>query len=307
MRVVSILHTERVDLGAEFDSGESIMACARASEAAGFDAVAVTDHPIPDDAWMKDGGHHALDPFVALSFAAAATTKLKLLTYVYVLPYRNPFLSAKAAASLDVASGGRLIFGIASGYLEPEFGALGVPFAERAALTDEAIGVMKRVWTGESVDVTGTRFAAHGHTSRPAPVQQPHPPIWVGGNSKQAIRRAVTLADGWMPMITPAKFAGRRRTAAIETVEDLRGRIELAKSMAAEMGRTTPFDVAFTPQHLRDFGNEKFEKQRFVDHAGELREAGVTVLCARIPAKTRAEHVERLARFGVDVMPGLAG
>lgn len=305
MHVVAILHTERVDLGPEFDSGDSIMACARAAEAAGFDAVAVTDHPMPDDEWMRAGGHHALDPFVALSFAAAATTRLRLLTYVYVLPYRNPFLSAKAAASLDVASGGRLIFGVAAGYLEPEFAALGVPFEERVTRTDDAIRLIRRAWSEEGLHVENSYLRAQGHTQLPHPVQRPHPPIWIGGNSRQAIRRAVQLGDGWMPMLTPAKYAGRRRTAAIETVADLAARIQLARDDAAAAGRTTPIEIAFTPSHLRYFGTPKFERQQFLDHAAELRAAGVTTLCTRVPASTRQEHVERLAQFGVDLMPHL--
>ena len=307
MKVVSILHTERVDLGPEFDSGASIMACARAAEAAGFHAVAVTDHPMPDDEWMRAGGHHALDPFVALSFAAAATTRLRLLTYVYVLPYRNPFLSAKAAASLDVASGGRLIFGVAAGYLEPEFAALGVPFADRVTRCDDAIRLMKRAWSEDGVQVENDYLSARGHTQHPRPLQQPHPPIWVGGNSKQAIRRAVTLGDGWMPMFTPAKYAGRRRTAAIETVDELAARIRLARDEAAAVGRTTPFEVAFTPLHLRHFGSPEFERQQFLDHVGALRVAGVTTLCARVSASTCAEHVDRMAQFGAELMPLING
>src|SRR2546425_12340579 len=96
MRCALLLHTQRVELGAEFVSAPAVAETARAAERAGFDAVAVTDHPFPHDEWMGSGGHHALDPFVALSFAAAATARLRLLTFIYVLPYRNPFLSAKA-------------------------------------------------------------------------------------------------------------------------------------------------------------------------------------------------------------------
>ncbi|MBI3744237.1 MAG: LLM class flavin-dependent oxidoreductase, partial [Chloroflexi bacterium] len=101
------------------------------------------DHPAPYDEWLRTGGHQALDPFVALSFAAAATTRLRLLTHIYVLPYRNPLLSARSVASIDALSNGRFLFGLASGYLEAEFAALGVDFAERNELTDEAIRVMK--------------------------------------------------------------------------------------------------------------------------------------------------------------------
>jgi probable F420-dependent oxidoreductase len=306
MKCILLMHTQKVDLGPEFASGAGVMEIARAAEAAGFEAVAVTDHPIPQDEWMRSGGHHALDPFVALSFAAAATSRLRLLTYIYVLSYRNPFLSAKAAASLDVLSGGRFIFGIAAGYLEPEFEALGVPFAERSALTDEAIEVMKRTWAEAGLHVEGRHFVARGHTALPRPVQQPHPPIWVGGNSKEAIRRAVTLGDGWMPIYNPPEFAARRRTAVIQSPADIRARLDYAAEVGAAAGRTKPLDVLWTAQGLARFGTPAFERDGFLAHVAELRAAGVTHLVVNLPASTRAEHGEKIARFGRDVLARMA-
>ena len=163
------LPTQRVDQSAEFVTGEAIAEISRAAEAAGFDAVYVTEHPIPEKRWMDTGGHHALDPFVALSFAAAATTTLRVQTHLCVLPYRNPFLTAKAVASLYVLSAGRLILGVGAGYLEAEFEALGVDFAERNELTDEAILTMKAVWRGDPVDLEGRHFRARFGTSRSQP------------------------------------------------------------------------------------------------------------------------------------------
>jgi probable F420-dependent oxidoreductase len=305
MKCILLLHTQKVDLGAEFASAGGVMEIARAAEAAGFEAVAVTDHPIPHDEWMRSGGHHALDPFVALSFAAAATTRLRLLTYIYVLPYRNPFLSAKAAATLDVLSGGRFVFGIAAGYLEPEFQALGVPFAERSELTDEAIRVMKRAWTESGIDVEGRHFAAHGHTALPRPVQQPHPPIWVGGNSKQAIRRAVELGDGWMPIYNPPEFAARRRTAVIQSPADIAARLGYAAEVGRAVGRTASLAVLWTAQGLARFGTPSFEREGFVAHVAELAAAGVTHIVVHLPAASRAEHAERIARFGAEILPAL--
>ena len=115
MKVYVALPTDHVDLGTEFVSAEGVAAVARAAEAAGFDGVYSTEHPFPDDDWLASGGHQALDPFVGLSFAAAATTRLRVLTNLCVLPYRNPFLAARAAASLDVLSGGRLDLGCRRG------------------------------------------------------------------------------------------------------------------------------------------------------------------------------------------------
>lgn len=108
------LPTQRVDRTDEFITASAIADIARLAEAAGYAAVHVTDHPAPDAKWLDHGGHHALDPFVALSFAAAATTSLRLLTNVYIAGYRNPFLGAKSIHSLQVLSGGRLILGTAA-------------------------------------------------------------------------------------------------------------------------------------------------------------------------------------------------
>jgi len=307
MKAALVLHTDRVDRGAEFVSADGIAASARAAETAGFDAVAVTDHPFPEDAWMRSGGHHALDPFVALSFAASATTHVRLLTYILVLPYRNPFLTAKAVASLDVLSGGRLILGTAVGYLAAEFRALGVDFAERNALADEAIRAMKAAWTQSGVHFEGKHFTANGHTALPRPAQQPHPPIWVGGNSRNAMRRAVTHGDGWMPIYNPTPdLARRRHTAVIASEADLAARVAEVKAMAADAGRTTPFDVSFTVLGLRTYGTPDFDRAGFLAHVAKLRAAGVTYLTVNLPATTRAEHVDRIARFGDDLMPHLA-
>jgi probable F420-dependent oxidoreductase len=305
MRCSVLLHTQRVDLGSEFVSADAVASVARAAERAGFDSVSVTDHPFPQDEWMRSGGHHALDPFVALSFAAAATSRIRLLTFIYVLTYRNPFLSAKSAASLDVLSGGRLIFGVAAGYLEPEFDALGVAFAERDDLADEAIRAMKAAWSDEAVHFEGRHFVARGHTALPRPAQKPHPPIWIGGNSRRAIRRAVELADGWMPIFNPAQHASRRRTPAIESAADIRERLVYAAEVGERAGRRAPLEVALTARGLGTFGTPKFDRDGFVADVVELHAAGVTYLNVNLAAATRAEHADRIARFGQEVLPRL--
>ena len=181
---------------------------AEAAEAAGFDAVFVTEHPFPGDVWLAYG-YHVLDPLVALSFAAAATTRLRLQTNLYIAAYRNPFLSAKAVAN-DVLSGGRVILGVGAGYLEPEFAALGVDFEERNAVDDEALQAMKAAWAGESVARHGPAFACRATRCCRGPAQRPHPPLWIGCSSRRAIcGRAVEQADGRVPM--PTRPAPRRR------------------------------------------------------------------------------------------------
>src|SRR5579864_3151754 len=224
MRVSLGLPTHRVDVP-ELVTAGAIATLAVAAEEAGFDAVFVTEHPFPGDEWLASGGHHALDPFVALAFAAAATTRIRLQTNLAVPAYRNPFLLAKSAASLDHLSGGRLILGIGSGYLEPEFAALGVDYGERNELTDEAIVAMRAAWTGRSVTMEGRHWRAGANTMLPPPAQAGGPPIWIGGNSARAARRAVELADGWTPMLARAGMSSRVRTRPIATVDDLGERI----------------------------------------------------------------------------------
>ncbi len=297
MRFALQLPTSQVFDGDEFVSGAAVAEMARAAEDAGLDAVAVTDHPAPPARWVAAGGHHSLDPFVALSFAAAATTRIRLLTQVVVLPYRNPFVLAKAAASLDALSGGRLILGGAAGYLEPEFAALGADFAGRNEASDEAIDVLRAAWRGEAVDVAGRRFLAKGTAQLPRPAQPNGPPIWIGGNARRAIRRAVERGDGWMPFPAPAKMAGWTRTAALESLEDLRDALAYARAHAAAVGRATPLDVCLVP-----FGFER--GARGEDLAGlaalvpTYAELGVTWLAFDLPAPSRAAWLESVGALG---------
>lgn len=299
------LPLEKVQSPQEFLTFEAVAEMARALEVAGIDACYVTDHPIPPDRWLATGGHHALDPFVALSFAAAATQRLKLHTNIIVLAYRSPFLTAKSVASLDVLSGGRVIFGIGSGYLQEEFAALGATFEGRGAMMDEAIEVMKRVWTGQSMRFEGEHFHAEGHAALPAPMQRPHPPIWVGGNADRAIRRAVETCDGWSPFPVSGKFSQRVRTDEIVTVADLKRKILHAHELSEAVGRTKPIDVCMVPFDLGMHSRERPSKDAIVDQLGELAEVGVTWSSISLPCRDRREYVENVDWFAKDVMTSL--
>jgi probable F420-dependent oxidoreductase len=308
MRFSLGLPTDRVDAPHEFLTAAAVGEIAAAAEAAGFDAVFVTEHPMPSDDWLGGGGHHALDPFVALSFAAAATTRVRVQTNLAVVPYRNPFLLAKAAASLDVLSGGRLILGVGSGYLEPEFRALGAPFTGRNGRVDDALVAMKLAWTGERVVHEGLGYAAEGNVALPRPVQQPHPPIWVGGNGPRAMRRAVEHGDGWMPMPAPARFAARVRTTALESLDDLAARVKTLREHAATAGRTQPLDVMFTPITAGTYGQDNFSLDALLDEIAAQSEIGVTQMVigfARLGAHhgmSRARFVDLIAQFGDEVV-----
>lgn len=302
MRFTLQLPTDRVQAGLEFISQEAIAEMARAAEAAGFDAAFVTDHPIPSDRWMRAGGHHTLDPFVALSFAGAATRRLRLQTHILVLPYRNPFLLAKAAASLDVVSGGRLILGVAAGYLRAEFDALGADFERRNEVSDETLVLLKRAWSEEGIHTSVRGVPIEGHTALPRPLQQPHPPIWVGGNTPRAIRRAVELGDGWLPFPAPGRMARFVRTRALQSTQDLERGLSYMRGHAAKVGRKEPLDVCFAPLSLADYLKGECSLASFRDSLAHLALVGVTWLTISLPAESRAGFLEWVARFGDEVI-----
>jgi probable F420-dependent oxidoreductase len=283
-----------VRLSVELPVGEpdALMTCALAIEDAGFDACYVTDHPFPSRTWLEHGGHATLDPFVALSFAAAATTRLRLHTNCLVPAYRNPFLTAKAVATLDACARGRVILGVAVGYLEAEFGVLRVPFGERARRLDDALVAMRAAWRGE----------VPGHVMVPAPAQRPGPPIWVGGNSAAAMRRAVTHADGWSPFPASPRMAAAVDTAAIADLDMLAHAVARFRELAERAGRDAPLDVCFTP-----FGHpahkDVVDPDGFVAEARELAAAGVTWLAFHLPAPSIAAFCDTVASFGTAVVP----
>ncbi len=185
-----------------------IAGAAKRIEAAGFAAVWVPEHVLffPDYSssypYAKDGKvpgnpDGVLDPFTALTFIAANTTTLRLGTGICLVPQRQPVYTAKMVADLDYLSQGRVDFGIGIGWLEEEFDALGMDFAARAARCNEYIAAMKALWGADPVNFTGETVSITNAQFNPKPVQSPHPPIFVGGESTPALRRVATFGDGW--------------------------------------------------------------------------------------------------------------
>jgi probable F420-dependent oxidoreductase len=292
------LPTDNVRLLDEFITAAAVAEIAQAAEAAGADAVNCTDHPFPNDEWMATGGHHALDLFVTLAFAAAHTSRLRLHTNLSVIPYRSPGVLAKSVATLDQLSGGRTIIGVGAGYQEREFAALGIDFARRNELTDDGIRTITAIWTGESVD---------GNTALPRPAQRPRPPVWVGGNSRQAMRRAVDLADGWCPVPNPRSLVARRHTSGLETIDDFRTRVDELRAYAASVGRTGAFELPFMPFAGLPREHTTAATDEFIRQAEELALAGATYLVATPRAETRSQFLDELAHLGSAVIPRLDG
>lgn len=294
------LPVDRVESGEEFVSAEAVAEMATAAERYGFDAVYVTDHPAPPAAWLGSGGHHALEPTVALSFAAAATSRVRVHTNLYVAAYRPVLLAAKTLASLDLLSGGRLIVGLGAGYLRAEFEALGADFDDRGTVLDDAIAVLKRAWTGEPLTVSGRGFSARDVIVRPTPAQRPHPPLWIGGNSSAAMRRAVRCAQGWSPFLN-AGFADVTRTAEIANLDDLQRRLAEMRVMLERDGRRDPLEVCFTPPHLVRHG-KRFEPEVLREEVGSLTDLGVTWATVEFRTGSRNEWLEHVQRFSSELL-----
>ena len=185
---------------------ENIIELAQAAEELGYDSVWVSDHIVIPRSHMGFG-YEFLEPLTTLSFLAARTSKIKLGTSVIILPYRNPVVLAKTVSTLDELSEGRVILGIGAGWMKDEFDALGAPYGERGAVTDEYIDVMKNLWTEDSPEFRGRYLEYSDIKFLPKPLQKPCPPIWVGGGSKRAIERAVKHGEGWHPVgLTPSEL-----------------------------------------------------------------------------------------------------
>ena len=221
---------------------ENLRTLAQRAEDLGFDSVWVSDDVIlPREVasfypYAADGvatfrpDEPYYDPIATLNFLAGCTHRVRLGTHVLILPYRNPVVTAKMLATLDVLSNGRLTLGVGVGWMEEEFQALDLEtFAQRGAVSNEYIRLFKELWTKEEPEFHGEFYNVSGAGFLPKPVQQPHPPIWVGGHTGPAIRRAAELGDGWMPI-------GLRPPAILEP-EELAVKIARLKRLTVEAGR----------------------------------------------------------------------
>jgi probable F420-dependent oxidoreductase len=285
--------------GAEIDMLDAgpIDEVAARAERYGFDGFALTDHPVPGVRWLNAGGHQALDPFVALGFAAAATSSLRLLTHLAVAPYRNPFILAKAAATVDKLSGGRMILGLGTGYHKTEFFALGIDWDQRNALFDEALEVLPLHWAGEPFSYNGINFDAREVIGLPRPVQNPIP-IWIGGNSKLSRRRIAERAQGWMPLLGSPELHRTTRTPEIGTLEDLSVQVAQIREAAADAGRTDHIDLLYSYEDRSLADDPTADVDRHREAFAELERAGVDHVSVSSPTHTTAETLAFIEAFG---------
>jgi probable F420-dependent oxidoreductase len=283
----------------EFMTQDGIVRVAQAAEAAGFDGMGFTDHPAPSHKWLNAGGHDALDPFVALAVVATATDRLQLIPNIVVLPYRNPFIVAKSAATLDVLSGGRFTLSVATGYLRSEYRALGVDFEQRNVLFDEALAVLRGVWSQDKFAYEGTGFTAMEVSANPKPA---HIPIWIGGNSPLSRRRVAAHGDGWNPFPASAGLAQTARTIPLEGLDDLAPMLDhLWKQMAAAGRDRGEIDVAFSTG-LPGPAETGFDPVAHLEALERMTAIGVTWSGTTIPGTSLTDAIDALERYGNEVI-----
>ena len=302
MKINVTLPFDNIESPREFLTLEAVAQIGAVLERAGFDGGNVTDHPCPTGRWLDSGGHHAQDPFVLLSLLAAVTTKLRLQTGILVLPYRNPFITARAVATLDVFSGGRVTLGLGAGYLKGEYYALGVDFERRNDIEDEYIKALKAAWCNDEFSFQGTGYEARGNRILPRPVQKPHPPLLIGGNSHRAIRRAVELGDAWYPFFTAGPVSATARTTAMTNESDLIESMRYLREHSATIGRERPPEIILSS--LTSPG-EKLAPAALLDRIGRYKDLGITGAALHIDGKTRAEWCDNVERCGAEVLAKL--
>jgi probable F420-dependent oxidoreductase len=268
---------------------------AQAADDAGFLYVAVCHHVAIPREPAEMMSTQWFDPIATLGYLAAQTTRTRLMTNVFIAAYQPPLTVAKAFATLDRLSNGRMIVGIGAGHVEGEFAAVGVPFADRGKRTDLALSVISDALTNEwTTPPSGEEVG-----QRPRPVQQPHPPIWIGGSGRPALRRVATMADGWIPQATPLD----QLPADIDAILRERDRVrpgavpEIGYHLVAHVGEPAwelPKGVMHgSADRIAEFANKR------------LGAIGVSHLQVRLFARDASEHCDQIAAFGAEVGPQL--
>jgi len=293
---------------------EQLRTVAQRAEDLGYDHVWVSDHiilPKKVDSfypYAADGvatfkpDEPYYEPLAALNFIAGCTQRIRLGTHVLIIPYRNPVLTAKILSTLDVLSGGRLILGAGVGWMEEEFKAMGLDtYKERGAVTDEYLQIYKELWTKEDASFDGKYYQISDTGFEPKPVQKPHPPIWIGGHSGPAVRRAARYGDGWMPI-------GLRPPAILEP-EELAGKIARLRKLTVEAGRpedavslTFSTGVVFNDAAGSSRAWMQGNPEQIASDLRQYQDLGVSNFIINFQGGTVLELQENMERFSREVM-----
>ena len=283
-----------------------------AIEEAGYDSIWISDRTVfPNDLPARypdqygpgkadPEAQNVLEALTVLSYVAGATSRCRLGMSVLVLPFRNPVLNAKMVTTLDVLSGGRVIFGVGVGWMPEEFEAMGASYEDRGALTDEHIEMFKALCADGTPEYHGRHFDYSGMTFFPKPVQRPHPPIWVGGNTRAALHRTARLGDAWHGIrLTPPELVHKRHQLH-ELCEQagrppdsvqatLRLTLSLGQPLSSDSGDRVPMSGSVS---------------QIRDDIARYEEAGLDYMVLSVAANTTSATVDDIRRFADEVVPG---
>jgi probable F420-dependent oxidoreductase len=289
-------------------------------ESYGFHSVMISDHivfptdiqsPYPYTVSGAFPGHgDAMEQLTLMAFVAAKTTTLRLVTSVMILPYRNPVLTAKMLATIDVLSRGRVTVGVGVGWLREEFEALDAPdFTRRGAVSNEYIQIFKTLWTQEPSTFSGAFYQFKALHCLPHPVQKPHPPIWIGGHSPAALRRAARYGDGWHPV--GANPAVPLRPHELEvTLGDLKRLTEAAgrDPEALTISYKAPlYDVSLTTERQAGLERRPFSgtTAQITEDIATYGRLGVSELIFDFRSDSLSESLERMEHFATVIKPAV--
>jgi probable F420-dependent oxidoreductase len=292
------------------------------AEALGYDAICLEDHiampkvqqsPYPHTvggAWPKDQVNF-FEMLTTLSYLAGVTQRIKLMTHALVVPYRPPVFTAKALATLDQLSRGRVILAVGVGWNEDEFRLLGhAYFRRRGRVTDEFIQMFKELWTSDDPSFQGEFASVSGIEFYPKPVQRPHPPIWVGGWSDAALRRAATIGDAWFP--TGFRRRGTTQAGDAPTPTDFTSsKIPYLRRQLEKVGRPADtLELGFTTDVVFKRDPDSLERTWFVGTPEQVaqdirqyQQAGVQSFVVTFPCPTHGAVLEAMERFSREVRP----
>ncbi|MBA2608308.1 MAG: TIGR03619 family F420-dependent LLM class oxidoreductase [Actinobacteria bacterium] len=285
----------------EADAGVAeLTALARAADDAGFLYVAVCDHVAIPRPLAQAMGTTWYDTWTTLGFLAGVTTRTRLMSHVAVLPYRHPLMTAKAVCTLDALSDGRAILGVGAGHAADEFANLGLDFAARGPLLDEAIDAVKASLTDEFPEHAGPHWQFKDGGVAPRPIQDPVP-LWVGGSAPPSLRRAAEKGDGWLPQGTPRA----QMPDQIATIRRLRQRAGVDRPI--ELGVVT--EILYVGQPQWDVGERTISgsPQHIADRLAEFGAMGCSHMQVRFRSRDVTESVDQIAAFGAEIAPLLKG
>jgi probable F420-dependent oxidoreductase len=299
---------------------KGLTAIVQKGEQSGFDIVAPNDHIIvpagidstypysEDGVWAGASVVDCHDQLTALTFIAGKTQRIKILTSVMVVPYREPVLTAKIIASADVLSKGRIIVGCGAGWMQEEMDAIGAPpFKERGKVTDEYIRIFKELWTKDNPEYHGEYASFENIHFKPKPVQKPHPPLWIGGESKAALRRTARLGDGWFPAANNPKLR-------IDSSESLSTRLNVLRHLCEEEKREfSELDLGFFYTGLISsdaITGEGGKRQIFTGNPNDIasdivsfRNVGLDTIIFRMERPSLSETLDLIEWFGSEIRP----